>query len=158
MKTEIPARVRVRDAVHYWEPRRAIYNLVLAVVVAAWVATAWPHFGQGVSLVWLARLGVLALLANLCYSAAYIAEVSAQRSAWRSAWQANRWVVWLAGTLLAVLLASYWMVDEVHPSGAQIGARSAWLALGTQALPNKCDQACPAWPTSHAGGWSQGDR
>ncbi len=111
-------RVRARDAIHYWEPRRAVYNLVLVVVVMTWAVATWPRFRPALHASSLFRLGVLALCANICYSAAYIAEVSAQRSSWREAWRASRWVVWLAGMLLAVVLASYWIVDEIYPSVA----------------------------------------
>ncbi len=111
-------RVRAQDAIHYWEPRRAVYNLVLVIVVVAWAAATWPHFRPALQPGSLFRLGVLALCANVCYSAAYVVEVSAQRSSWRGAWQASRWVVWLAGMLLAVVLASYWIVDEIYPSVA----------------------------------------
>ncbi len=111
-------RMRAQDAIHYWEPRRAVYNSALAIVVVAWAVATWPHFQPALHAGSLLRLGVLALGANVCYSAAYVAEVSAQRSAWRQAWRANRWVVWLGGTLLAVVLASYWIVDEIYPSVA----------------------------------------
>jgi len=116
VKPAVCMGMRARDAIHYWEPRRAIYNLVLAIVVVAWVAAKWPHFRPALCLSSLLRLVVLALCANLCYSSAYIVEVSAQRSSWCGTWRANRWIVWLAGTLLALVLASYWMVDEIYPS------------------------------------------
>jgi cell division protein FtsW (lipid II flippase) len=59
---------------------------------------------------------ILVLGANLCYSAAYVVDISVQRSSWGAAWRRWRWVLWLAGLLFAVLLANYWIADEIYPS------------------------------------------
>jgi hypothetical protein len=105
-----------QDAMRYWEPRRAIYNLVLAIVVIGWAIGTWPHFRPAVRLGSLFPLLILVLGANLCYSAAYVVDISVQRSSWGAAWRRWRWVLWLAGLLFAVLLANYWIADEIYPS------------------------------------------
>ncbi len=107
---------RTVDAIRYWEPRRVIYNAVLGLVVLGWGAGTWPHFRPAIAPDSLVELGILAVCANLCYSAAYVVEISAQRSPWRGAWRVNRWVLWLAGTVLSVVLTSYWIADEIYPS------------------------------------------
>jgi hypothetical protein len=33
----VPFRGLLADSLHYWEPRRIVYNLVLTAVVIAWV-------------------------------------------------------------------------------------------------------------------------
>lgn len=71
-----PFRGPFVDAVRYWEARRLLYNLVLAVVTVAWVAATWPHFRTGLTLSSLPPMAVLALLANICYCAAYIVETA----------------------------------------------------------------------------------
>jgi len=38
-----------------------------------------------------------------------------QRTAFRAGWRPWRWILWLAGTLLAAALAWYWMADEIYP-------------------------------------------
>lgn len=114
-----PSNSRVRsflDALRYWEPRRIVYNLLLVIVCAAWVFLSWPHFRESLTLQHLLMLTVLALLANACYCAAYPADLFVQRTAARSDFKRWRWVVWTAGTILAIVLANYWIADEIYPS------------------------------------------
>jgi hypothetical protein len=108
-------RAIVRDAIRYWEPRRIIFNLVLAAVFAAWVVLTWPHFRMAFTPQSLLALLALAAIANVCYCAAYLADIPMQRSSLRDIWPRRRWVLWLAGTLFAVLLACYWIADEIYP-------------------------------------------
>lgn len=103
------------DAIRYWEPRRIVYNLVLAVVVLAWIVLTWPHFRPTLTLSSLLLLAILALLANACYCAAYLVDIPMQGSSLNFIWKRRRWGLWLAGTLLAILLANYWIVDEIYP-------------------------------------------
>jgi hypothetical protein len=103
------------DAIRYWEPRRIAYNLILAAVTVAWIALSWPHFRESLTLQSLLLVIVLAMMANLCYCAAYIADVFVQYSALQSAWNRRRWVLWWTGTLFAVVLANYWIADEIYP-------------------------------------------
>jgi hypothetical protein len=91
-----------------------IYNLVLAAVVAFWVVFTWPHFRGAMNLTSLLLLVILASLANVCYSAAYLVDITMRASA-RHAWNQQRWVLWLMGTLFAVVLENYWIVDEIYP-------------------------------------------
>jgi hypothetical protein len=105
----------VRDAVGYWEPRRLWYNAGLTVLAGAWVVFTWPHFRPAFTLASCAKLIVLAALANVCYSAAYLVELPMQQSSFRAGWQRRRWVLWLLGTLFALLFACYWIADEIYP-------------------------------------------
>ena len=104
------------DAIGFWEPRRIAYNAALAVVVLAWAATGWGHVHPGISLESLLALLVLAVLANVCYCAAYVVEIPVQWSAYRGRWRQMRWLLWGFGTLLAVALTSYWVADEILPA------------------------------------------
>src|SRR5713226_4057039 len=61
-----------RDAVRYWEVRRIWYNLILLGFAVAWVVGTWPHFRPAFNLASLVKMLVLAALANVCYSAAYL--------------------------------------------------------------------------------------
>jgi hypothetical protein len=103
------------DALRYWEPRRIVYNMVLAAVVLGWVMATWPHFRGALNLQALMLLFVLAVLANVCYCAAYAIDIPLQYSSFRVGWRRWRWGVWLAGMLFAMILASYWIMDEVYP-------------------------------------------
>jgi hypothetical protein len=102
------------DAIRYWELRRIVYNLILAAVVAVWAVATWPHLRD--TFVWPAILSfvVLAALANVFYSAAYCADVFVQYSSFRNLWRRRRWILWLAGTLLAVVLASCWIIGQIN--------------------------------------------
>lgn len=103
------------DAIQFWEPRRIGYNLALVGLAIAWVLLTWPHFRPAFTLQSLLKLLILATLANLCYCAAYLVDILVQHSAFRGTWQQRLWGLWLAGTVFAVLLASYWIADEIYP-------------------------------------------
>ena len=108
-------RYLLGNAIRYWEPRRLGYNLVLTAVVAGWLRLTWPHFRAALTMQSLLALLVLAVLANLCYCAAYLVDVPMQASSFRAAWRHWRWRLWLAGTLFATALANYWIADEIYP-------------------------------------------
>ncbi|MCJ7441928.1 MAG: hypothetical protein MUO25_10175, partial [Thermoanaerobaculaceae bacterium] len=84
-----PSQLRgvLDDAIRYWEPRRLAYNLVLALVVIAWVATTWPHFRGALTLESLLALVILAAIANLCYCAAYLVDIPMQYSSFSVVWR-----------------------------------------------------------------------
>lgn len=105
----------ISGAARFWEPRRILYNLILAAVVLAWLVVSWPHFRPALNLYSLSRLTILALLANICYSAAYFVDVPMQWLLRDGVWDRRRWALWLAGALFAVLLANYWIADEIYP-------------------------------------------
>ncbi len=102
-------------AARYWEPRRIAYNLVLSAVALGWLAGTWPHFRPAFTLASVPPLTVLALLANLCYCAAYFVEIPMQCFAPSGVWQRWRLTIWVLGLLLAILLENYWIGDEIYP-------------------------------------------
>jgi len=105
----------LKDAVRYWETRRLAYNLALAVLAAGWVVLTWPHFRPALRLNVLPRVLALAAIANLCYSAAYLVDVPVQYSSGGVTWRRRRWILWLSGTLFALVFACYWIADEIYP-------------------------------------------
>ena len=110
-----PLRRLLADAIRFWEPRRLVYNLVLATVVVVWLVASWPHFRPVFTLHSLLLLSILALLANACYCAAYLLDIPMQSLSVGAALRRQRWGLWVIGTLFAVLLANYWIVDEIYP-------------------------------------------
>jgi hypothetical protein len=104
------------SAGRFWEPRRIVYNLLLAAIVVIWLLATWPHFRAAMTLPSFLPLAVLALLANVCYSAAYLLDVPMQRSGFSAIWDRKRWIIWSLGTLFAILVENYWIVDEIYPS------------------------------------------
>jgi len=103
------------SSVRYWEPRRVAYNLVLATVAVGWIVSTWPHFRAALTLSSLGKLLVLAALANVVYSAAYLVDIPMQQSSVALIWRRWRFGLWLAGTLLAFLFENYWIADEIYP-------------------------------------------
>ena len=103
------------SALRYWEWGRIPYNVILAVIVLCWFAFSWPHFRALVSFAGLQLFFVLAVLANVCYSAAYLVDIPLQYSSFRPLWVRRRWLLWGLGMLLASVLANYWLADEVYP-------------------------------------------
>jgi hypothetical protein len=108
-------RESLADAILFWEPRRVVYNFVLTAVVVVWLIATWPHFRVALTLSSLLLLSILALLANACYCAAYFVDIPMQRSSFSTVWRHRRWGLWLVGTLFAIVLANYWIADEIYP-------------------------------------------
>jgi len=111
-------RATLVDAATFWERRRLAYNGVLCAVVVAWVVVTWPHLRPAIVPTSILPLLVLALLANACYSTAYLAELAMAALPVSRDWRGRRPALWLLGTLLASLLACYWIADEIYPTVA----------------------------------------
>ena len=103
------------DAIRYWEKGRFIYNLVLFAFVIAWFSLSWPHFRPSLNIRSLFLLAVLGVLANVCYSAVYLVDIPMQDSSFKNSWHRKRWVLWLIGMTLAILITNYWIADEIYP-------------------------------------------
>jgi len=110
-----PFRGFLADAIRFWEPRRLVYNLILALVVVVWIVASWPHFRPMFTLHSLLLLGFLALLANACYCAAYFVDIPMQGLSVGTALRRQRWGLWVIGTLFAILFENYWIADEIYP-------------------------------------------
>lgn len=106
----------VPDALRYWERRRLPYNMALTALAAAWVVLTWPHFRSAFTLDALGKLLVLAVLANVCYSSAYLIDLPLQGTSVGDAWRRHRWMLWTLGTLFALVFEYYWIGDEIYPS------------------------------------------
>ena len=102
------------EAARFWEPRRVLYNLLLFGVCVIWVVKTWPHFRPAMTLESLGIMTVLALLANVCYCAAYLAEILIQNATSSALWSRQRWAIWGVGTLFAILFENYWIADEIY--------------------------------------------
>lgn len=109
-----PWREVLSNAIGYWELRRIAYNVILAAVVA-WVAFSWPHFRPVIRFESVVLLAILAMWANICYCAAYLVDFPMQFSFFRKRWLRWRWGLWTGGMLFAILLANYWIADEIFP-------------------------------------------
>ena len=96
----------VTDALRFWEKSRLLYNGVLTVIALGfWIVSVFtgtsPSFVNTVF-----SLFFLAIIANLFYCFAYIADVFVQFSAYQTLWRKYRWILLAFGTFLAAILAS----------------------------------------------------
>ncbi|MGA9640117.1 MAG: hypothetical protein WBQ72_01875 [Terriglobales bacterium] len=96
------------NAIRYWEPRRILYNLLLAAIVGAHFVRALPSSRSALQLDNLLFLFSLAVLANVAYCAAYVPDIFAQMSTVRDSWLRYRWIVLLIGLAFAGVLTHFW--------------------------------------------------
>lgn len=95
------------DAIRYWEPRRALYNLALVAVVVTHLVFAWRNSGPHVTWETLFLMIMLAVLANVAYCAAYAVDLFVQYSGLRPEWQRRRWIVLGIGIVFAGVLTHF---------------------------------------------------
>jgi hypothetical protein len=105
----------LRDAARWWEPRRILYNILLAGVFVALTIRTWPRLQPQLNSSAVPPLIVLALLANLCYCAAYVVDLAVFSAPAPQRWNGWRWILWSAGTLFAMFFETYWFLDEILP-------------------------------------------
>ena len=95
------------EAIKYWEPRRLVYNLVLAAVVVSYFALAWPKSEAFLSVNFALVLFLLAVVANVCYCAAYVVDMFVQLSSVRALWLRKRWLLFLLGMMFAAVITRF---------------------------------------------------
>lgn len=105
--SQVTARDALSEAVRYWEPRRILYNCVLLVVVAAVYWANLPSARSALTFDAVQGFFVLAVLANVAYCAAYVADVVAQLTTYRPVWLRFRWGLLLVGLAFASVLANF---------------------------------------------------
>jgi hypothetical protein len=103
------------DAIRYWEPRRILYNLVLAAIVLTYFAMGLPATRQLLTVNFVLMLFLLAVLANVAYCAAYAVDIFAQISGFRELWQRVRWVLFAIGVAFAGVIARFWSMALFNP-------------------------------------------
>lgn len=111
-------REAVSEAIGYWEPRRLVYNAVLALIVVVYFAINWPYSPTVVSFEGVLLVFVLAVLANICYCAAYLADVFVQVSGFRESWRTWRWIVLVVGIAFAAIITRWFAMSFFTPHHA----------------------------------------
>ena|SRR5579863_418514 len=95
-------RESLTDAISYWEPRRILYNVVLAATVLIYFGRNYPASKESLlSPDGALFIFILAVLANVAYCAAYIADIFAQLSGFRLIWLKYRWILLMVGIFFA---------------------------------------------------------
>ena len=97
----------VANGLRYWEPRRLAYNAVLALVVLGHAWWAWPASRDALSFDLVLGIFLLAVLANVCYCAAYLPDVFVQFAGLQEAWRVGRAILLVIGTAFAATLAHF---------------------------------------------------
>jgi hypothetical protein len=100
-------REMVTDAIRYWEPRRLIYNAVLALIVIGYFCGSLPESRAALSFDGFLFVFILAVVANFCYCAAYIADIFAQFSGYRVLWLRWRWLLLALGIIFAGIITRF---------------------------------------------------
>jgi hypothetical protein len=108
-------RESVSDAMRFWEPRRLVYNALLGVIVLFYFFRAYPASKAILTLNSIFGLFLLAVLANVAYCAAYLADLFAQWSSYRDRWRQYRWVLFAVGILFAGILARFVAIGMFSP-------------------------------------------
>lgn len=109
-------RDSLTDGIRFWEPRRIIYNLVLAVVVVVYFFVGYPVSRTVLSLDFALGLFLLAVVANIAYCAAYLADIFVQISGFREVWQKSRWLLFVIGTTFAAIITRFVAMGMFHLS------------------------------------------
>jgi hypothetical protein len=95
------------NALRYWEPRRLVYNAVLASVVAAHIVLGWPGSREKLSVDVLLGMFLLAVLANVAYCAVYAADLFVQFAGLDAAWRRGRVLLLIIGTAFAATITHF---------------------------------------------------
>jgi len=100
-------RGNATDAIRFWEPRRLVYNALLAAIVLIYFVMNYPASKAQLTVDGAQAVFLLAVLANVAYCAAYLADIFAQISGYRELWRKYRWVLFLIGMLFAGIITRF---------------------------------------------------
>ena len=95
------------DALRYWEIRRLFYNLTLAAIVLAHFIAAYPSSLNAVTVNGALTLFLLAVLANIAFTAVYPADVFIQFSGFRNSRSSWRWILLIVGFAFAAVITHF---------------------------------------------------
>jgi len=105
------------DAIKFWEPRRVIFNLVLAAIVIIYFVAGYPGSKALLSIDFVLGLFILAVVANVAYCAAYLVDIFVQASGFRILWQRYRWLLFAIGTTFAAIITRFIASGMFYPAG-----------------------------------------
>jgi hypothetical protein len=109
-------REAVTDAIHYWEPRRLLYNALLSLIVLLYFFKAYPASKAILRVDSILGLFLLVVLANIAYCAAYLADVFAQWSSYRDIWRRFRWIMFTVGASFAGIITRFIAIGIFWPN------------------------------------------
>ena len=95
------------DAVRYWESRRVIYNVGLIVIVIGYFVSGLPGSRESLSFDAGLLIFIMAVLANIAYSAAYIVDIFFQFTDFIDTWRKVRWILFALGFCFAAIFTRF---------------------------------------------------
>jgi hypothetical protein len=95
------------EAISYWEPRRILYNILLAAVVIFYFIAGLPASRHVLNADLALVLVLLAVVANVAYCAVYVVDLFVQMSGFREVWRKARWVLFTIGLCFAAILTRF---------------------------------------------------
>ena len=108
-------RDSVTAAIRYWEPRRLIYNFVLAAIVLTYFGLSHGTFRSKASLDLALFLILMAVLANVAYCAAYPVDIFVSASGYREQWLKYRWIIFMIGLVFAAIITRFFVIGMFQP-------------------------------------------
>lgn len=109
---QVKLRTLITEALRFWEPLRLIYNLMLLVILLYYVSakSAMALFGSSE---FLANCVVMAVMANIAYSFAYVPDLILRFSLLSDATKRfGRWLIFAIGILVGYIFCSF-IADEL---------------------------------------------
>ena len=100
-------RESITESIKYWEPRRIIYNAALTVIVVIYFVLGLPYSKETLNINFLLWIFMLAVLANVCYCAAYLPDIFAQLSGIRDTWFRFRPLLFFIGIAFAAVITRF---------------------------------------------------
>jgi hypothetical protein len=115
-------RESLTNAIRYWEPRRVAYNVILAAIVLTYFGLNYPASKEGLlSVNGALFIFVLAVLANVAYCSAYVADILAQSSGFRPVWVKYRWILLIIGIFFAGTITRFLALGMFALSSTNVG-------------------------------------
>jgi len=109
-------RSALSDAVRYWEKMRVVYNIGLLLIVAGHFIYNMPRSVDVINVDFILMFIVLAVLANVFYSAAYIVDVFLQLTDLAAVWRKKRWILFTIGFIFAAIITRFVSMDIFVPA------------------------------------------
>lgn len=108
-------REAIRDAVRFWEPMRALYNVILVLIIVPVYVETWPESLETLTPIRLALGVICAVFANIAYCAAYVPDFILQAGGFHDSRWYWRSAIFVTGTLFAAAFAFVFAIAPFLP-------------------------------------------
>ena len=95
------------NAIQYWERRRIVYNIVLALITSVYFLVGLPATWKSTSFNGILGCFLLAVSANVLFCLAYLPDILVQMSIYGVIWKRRREVLFIIGLTVASILARW---------------------------------------------------